>query len=92
MVLGCADYHFLPRGRHRHKDKGYRLDQVRFGRSASSALPPALHKAFEEKFRISIVETMGITEAAAPVFSNPLILPCENMDPRARQLEMKQRS
>ncbi len=54
------------------EDKGYRLDQVRFGRSASSALPPALHKAFEEKFRISIVETMGITEAAAPVFSNPL--------------------
>jgi acyl-CoA synthetase (AMP-forming)/AMP-acid ligase II len=54
------------------KDKGYHLDQVRFGRSASSALPPALHKAFEEKFGISIVETMGITECAAPVFSNPL--------------------
>lgn len=53
--------------------KGYHLDQVRFGRSASSALPPALHKAFEEKFHISIVETMGITECAAPVFSNPLI-------------------
>ncbi len=52
--------------------KGYHLEQVRFGRSASSALPPALHKAFEEKFRISIVETMGITECAAPVFSNPL--------------------
>ena len=54
------------------QDKGYHLDQVRFGRSASSALPPALHKAFEEKFGISIVETMGITECAAPVFSNPL--------------------
>jgi sulfoacetate-CoA ligase len=54
------------------QDKGYHLDQVRFGRSASSALPPALHKAFEEKFGISIVETMGITETAAPVFSNPL--------------------
>jgi len=52
--------------------KDYHLDQVRFGRSASSALPPSLHKAFEEKFGISIVETMGLTETAAPVFSNPI--------------------
>ena len=54
------------------RGKGYRLDQVRFGRSASSALPPTLHRAFEEKFNISIVETMGLTETAAPVLSNPL--------------------
>ena len=54
------------------KDKGYHLAQVRFGRSASSALPSALHKAFEEQFGISIIETMGLTETAAPVFSNPL--------------------
>lgn len=52
--------------------KGYNLDQVRFGRSASSALPPSLHKDFENKFGISIVETMGLTETAAPVFSNPI--------------------
>ena len=49
-----------------------RTEQVRFGRSASSALPPSLHKAFEAKFNISIVETMGLTETTAPVFSNPL--------------------
>ena len=54
------------------KGKGLHLEQVRFGRSASSALPPSLHRAFEEKFGISIVETMGLTETAAPVFSNPL--------------------
>lgn len=54
------------------KGKDYRLDQVRFGRSASSALPPSLHKTFEEKFNVSIVETMGLTETAAPVFSNPI--------------------
>ncbi|OQY43249.1 MAG: hypothetical protein B6240_12830, partial [Desulfobacteraceae bacterium 4572_87] len=30
--------------------KDYKLDQVRFGRSASSALPPSLHHTFEEKF------------------------------------------
>lgn len=48
------------------------LDQLRFGRSASSALPPDLHREFEEKFKVSIVETMGLTETAAPVFSNPI--------------------
>jgi long-chain acyl-CoA synthetase len=58
--------------------KDLKLDQLRFGRSASSALPPALHKTFEEKFNISIVETMGLTETAAPVFSNP-------MDPAKRK-------
>ena len=57
-----------------HPGQDYRLDQLRFGRSASSALPPSLHKAFEEKFNVSIVETMGLTETAAPVFSNPLDL------------------
>ncbi|MBW1963123.1 MAG: AMP-binding protein, partial [Deltaproteobacteria bacterium] len=53
-------------------DKNYRLNQVRFGRSASSALPLSLHRAFEEKFGISVIETMGLTETAGPVFSNPL--------------------
>jgi len=52
--------------------KNLKLDQLRFGRSASSALPPSLHKEFEEKFKVSIVETMGLTETAAPVFSNPM--------------------
>jgi acyl-CoA synthetase (AMP-forming)/AMP-acid ligase II len=52
--------------------KDYCLEQLRFGRSASSALPATLQKAFEEKFKISIVETMGLTETAAPVFSNPI--------------------
>ncbi len=48
------------------------LNKVRFGRSASAALPPPLHKAFEARFGLSIVETMGITETAAPMLSNPL--------------------
>jgi len=54
--------------------KDLNLGQLRFGRSASSALPPSLHKTFEEKFKVSIVETMGLTETAAPVFSNPMDL------------------
>ncbi len=58
--------------------KNLKLDQLRFGRSASSALPPSLHKEFEGKFKVSIVETMGLTETAAPVFSNP-------MDPSKRK-------
>lgn len=53
-------------------EKELSLEQLRFGRSASSALPIALHKGFEEKFKVSIIETMGLTETAAPVFSNPL--------------------
>jgi acyl-CoA synthetase (AMP-forming)/AMP-acid ligase II len=56
------------------KDKDFNLGQLRFGRSASSALPPTLHKSFEEKFKIPIIETMGLTETAAPVFSNPMQL------------------
>jgi long-chain acyl-CoA synthetase len=50
----------------------FHLEQVRFGRSASAPLPPPLHKAFEQKFGIGVIETMGLTETAAPVFSNPL--------------------
>ena len=52
-----------------HPDRGAR---VRFGRSASAALAPELHRAFERKFGLSIIETMGMTETAAPIFSNPL--------------------
>jgi len=54
------------------KDRDYRLQQVRFGRSASDALPPSLHTAFEKKFGMPIIETMGLTETAGPVFSNPV--------------------
>ncbi len=58
--------------------KGLDLSRVRFGRSASSALPPELHREFEHKFGVSVIETMGLTETAAPVFSNPL-------DPKRRK-------
>ena len=48
------------------------LERLRFGRSASAPLPPSLHQAFERQFGFDIIETMGLTETAAPVFSNPL--------------------
>ncbi len=48
------------------------LQNVRFGRSASAPLPPAIHREFEQRFGIAIVETMGLTETAAQILSNPL--------------------
>jgi len=54
------------------EDKDLNLEKLRFGRSASSALPPSLHNAFEEKFKVPIIETLGLTETAGPVSSNPM--------------------
>src|ERR1700720_854660 len=45
---------------------------IRFGRSASSPLPPEQHKAFERRFGVSVIEAMGLTECASVAFSNPL--------------------
>jgi long-chain acyl-CoA synthetase len=52
---------------------------LRFCRSASAALPPEHLRAFEQRFGIGIIETMGLTETVAPSFSNPL-------DPKLRKL------
>lgn len=49
-----------------------RLARIRFCRSASAALPPDHHRAFEAKFGVDIIETLGLTETAAPAFSNPI--------------------
>ncbi|MEM7210176.1 MAG: AMP-binding protein [Pseudomonadota bacterium] len=46
-------------------------EHLRFCRSASAALPPATHRQFEQMFGVPIIETMGISEAAAQIFSNP---------------------
>lgn len=46
--------------------------RIRFGRSASSALAVETQTAFETRFGIPIVETMGLTETAAQILSNPL--------------------
>jgi long-chain acyl-CoA synthetase len=48
------------------------IARIRFCRSASAALPPEHHRAFEQKFGVGIIETMGLTETVAPSFSNPL--------------------
>jgi long-chain acyl-CoA synthetase len=61
------------------QEKGLDISALRFCRSASAPLAPAHHRAFEEKFSVGIIETMGLTETAAPCFSNPL-------DPKLRKI------
>ncbi|WP_298938448.1 AMP-binding protein [uncultured Ruegeria sp.] len=47
-------------------------ERLRFGRSASAALAPDVQNNFEKRFDVPIVETMGLTETAAQILSNPL--------------------
>ena len=61
------------------KDKGLDVSLVKFCRSASAPLPPELHRAFEDKFDIGIIETFGMTETNAPCFTNPY-------DPKKRKI------
>ena len=46
--------------------------RLRIGRSASSALAVETQQAFEARFGVPIIETMGLTETAAQILSNPL--------------------
>ncbi|XDZ66496.1 class I adenylate-forming enzyme family protein [Alphaproteobacteria bacterium LSUCC0684] len=48
------------------------LGRLRFSRSASSPLPPEIHRRFEDRFGIPIIETMGLTETGAQILSNPM--------------------
>lgn len=48
------------------------LAQLRFGRSASAPLAASVHRRFESTFAIPMIETMGLTETAAPILSNPM--------------------
>jgi acyl-CoA synthetase (AMP-forming)/AMP-acid ligase II len=46
--------------------------QLRFARSASSALAVETQRAFQDRFGVSIVESLGLTETAAQCLVNPL--------------------
>ncbi len=48
------------------------IPSLRFGRSASAPLSPDVQTAFETRFGVPIIETMGLTETAAQILSNPL--------------------
>lgn len=46
--------------------------QLRFGRSASAPLSPDVHGSFEKRFGVPLIETMGLTETAAQILTNPM--------------------
>ena len=49
-----------------------RLCAFRFARSATSALPAAMLKQWEITFNVPIIETLGLTETAGTVMTNPM--------------------
>jgi long-chain acyl-CoA synthetase len=53
------------------RPRGLSIDRVKFCRSASAPLPPEQQRAFERRFGIGVIETFGMTETAAPCFTNP---------------------
>jgi acyl-CoA synthetase (AMP-forming)/AMP-acid ligase II len=55
-----------------HEGKEEGLKQVRFIRSSSAPLEPSQNRAFEEKFKLVLINAMGSTEVAGTFLSNPL--------------------
>ena len=53
-----------------HDSEG--LEALRFGRSASAPLATEVQQSFEDRFKVPIIETMGLTETAAQILSNPI--------------------
>ncbi len=49
-----------------------RLEKFRFGRSASAPLPAVVLQQWEDTFRIPMIETIGLTETAGTVATNPM--------------------
>jgi acyl-CoA synthetase (AMP-forming)/AMP-acid ligase II/acyl carrier protein len=45
---------------------------LRFLRSSSAPLAPSQHRAFEDRFNVTLIEAMGSTEAGGKFFINPL--------------------
>ena len=46
--------------------------RLRFGRCASAPLSPDMHRQFEQQFSVPVIETMGLSETAAQILSNPM--------------------
>jgi len=49
-----------------------RLTAFRFGRSASAPLPAVVLEQWEETFKVPMIETIGLTETAGTVATNPM--------------------
>ncbi|BDQ33006.1 hypothetical protein JCM14722_05480 [Pseudodesulfovibrio portus] len=50
----------------------FSFSTLKFCRSASAPLPPRILREFEEHYGVPIIETMGTTESAGQIFSNPM--------------------
>ena len=48
------------------------LEGIRFLRSSSAPLSPAIQRTFEDRFALPLIEAMGSTEAGGAITSNPL--------------------
>ena len=55
-----------------NKSMPAKIPFLRFARSASAPLSPEIHRKFEERFKIPIIETMGLTETGSQISTNPL--------------------
>lgn len=53
-------------------DKASDRPRLRFGRCASAPLSPDMHRQFERQFAVPVIETMGLSETAAQILSNPM--------------------
>jgi acyl-coenzyme A synthetase/AMP-(fatty) acid ligase len=48
------------------------LQDLRFVRTASSAMPQRLFRELQQRFRVPVIEAFGMTEALSHCFTNPL--------------------
>lgn len=55
----------------RAKGRAAAFERIRFFRTSSAPLSPALHREFIDKFKVLLIQAMGSSEAGN-VFSNPL--------------------
>lgn len=55
-----------------HNKEAVERAQLRFIRSSSASLPPAVMRELESLFRCPVIESYGMTEAAHQMTSNPL--------------------
>ena len=53
------------------EDPNY-ISSLRFARSASAPLSPDIHRRFEKRFNVPIIETMGLTETGSQITTNPM--------------------
>jgi oxalate---CoA ligase len=59
-------------GRARRRSQTLAFVKLRFIRSASAPLPPAVMEQMEQTFRSPVIESYGMTEATHQIASNPL--------------------